>query len=72
MRLAALKVMTMLALVSAAIFSVIGQEAADRYNNLETVQTLPGAKTMALDPVRHLIYTVANRDGQFVLLEIGR
>ena len=51
--------------------SVIGQETADKYNNLETVQTLPGAKTMALDPGRHLIYTVANRDGQFVLLEIG-
>lgn len=52
--------------------SVINQETANRYRNLETVQTLAGAKTMALDPERHLIYTVANKDGQFVLLEIGR
>lgn len=52
--------------------SVIEQQDANTYRNLETVQTLPGAKTMALDPVHHLVYTVANREGQFVLLEIGR
>ena len=52
--------------------SVIAQASADSYRNQETVTTLAGAKTMALDPVRHLVYTVANRDGQFVLLEIGR
>ncbi len=52
--------------------SVIEQVSADSYRNQETVNTLAGAKTMALDPVRHLIYTVANREGQFVLLEIGR
>ncbi len=56
--------------------SVIEQVEADTYRNLQTVTTLPGAKTMALDPSRHLIYTVANRldgsgDPQFVLLEIG-
>jgi YVTN family beta-propeller protein len=52
--------------------SVIQQLSDDSYRNLETVQTLPGAKTMALDPDRHLLYTVANQNGQFVLLEIGR
>lgn len=52
--------------------SVINQVDADTYRNSETVQTLAGAKTMALDPARHLVYTVANHDGQFVLLEIGR
>jgi DNA-binding beta-propeller fold protein YncE len=52
--------------------SVIEQVSATRYRNRETVTTLPGAKTMALDPMRHLVYTVGNRDGQFVLLEIGR
>jgi DNA-binding beta-propeller fold protein YncE len=52
--------------------SVIRQDDADHYHNLETVATLPGAKTMALDPDRHLVYTVANQSGQFVLLEIGR
>jgi DNA-binding beta-propeller fold protein YncE len=52
--------------------SVIEQVTPDSYRNLEIVQTIQGAKTMALDPVRHLVYTVANRDGQFVLLEIGK
>jgi DNA-binding beta-propeller fold protein YncE len=52
--------------------SVIEQVNADTYRNRETVPTLAGAKTMALDPVRHLVYTVANREGQFVLLEVGR
>lgn len=52
--------------------SVIGQVDANTYRNMETVQTLPGAKTMALDPARHVVYTVANQEGQFVLLEVGR
>jgi DNA-binding beta-propeller fold protein YncE len=52
--------------------SVIEQTDANTYRNRETVQTLPGAKTMALDPARHLVYTVANRGGEFVLLELGR
>ena len=56
--------------------SVVEQEDADTYHNVQTVTTLPGAKTMALDPSRHLVYTVANRldssgNPQFVLLEIG-
>jgi DNA-binding beta-propeller fold protein YncE len=52
--------------------SVIQQSGPDSYRNLETVPTLPGAKTMALDPESHRLYTVANRNGEFVLLEIGR
>jgi DNA-binding beta-propeller fold protein YncE len=52
--------------------SVIEQLSADSYRNLENVQTLPGAKTMALNSVEHVIYTVANRDGQFVLLEVRK
>ena len=52
--------------------SVIRRIDADHYENQETVQTLPGAKTIALDPERHLVYTVANQNGKFVLLEIGR
>lgn len=52
--------------------SVIQQEDADHYHNRETVPTLPGAKTMTLDPDHHLVYTVGNQDGRFVLLEIGR
>jgi len=52
--------------------SVLQQAASGPFRNLETVPTLPGAKTMALDPDTHLLYTVANQNGQFVLLEIGR
>ena len=48
------------------------EDDEDHYHNAQTVTTLPGAKTMALDPDHHLVYTVANQDGHFVLLEIGR
>lgn len=51
--------------------SIIDQVDADTYRNRETVTTLPGAKTMALAPDRHVVYTVGIRDGQFVLLEIA-
>ena len=52
--------------------SVIRQTGADTYKNLQTVATLPGAKTLAMDPATHRIFTVANKDGQFSLLVIGR
>jgi DNA-binding beta-propeller fold protein YncE len=52
--------------------SVIEQLGANSYRSLENVQTLPGAKTMALDPAGHVVYTVANQNGQFVLLEVRR
>ena len=40
--------------------SIIKQDSPNSYRNLQSVTTLPGAKTMALDPTRHTIYTVAN------------
>ncbi len=57
--------------------SIVEQKDADSYCNLQTVLTLPGAKTLALDPARHVVYTVANRmdnagKDEFVLLEIGQ
>ena len=56
--------------------SVIEQADADTYHNLQIATTLPGAKTKALDPSRHLVYTVANQpdgSGQVrgVLVVIG-
>ena len=48
--------------------SVIAQKGADSYANVQTVTTLPGAKTLALDPASHKVYTVANKDGVFTLL----
>jgi WD40 repeat protein len=40
--------------------SVIRQESADRYSSYENVLTVQGAKTLALDPDKHRLYTVAN------------
>ena len=58
--------------ISEGSISAIQRLGPDSYCGMETVQRLPGAKTMALDPDRHGVYTVANQNGQFVLLEIGR
>jgi DNA-binding beta-propeller fold protein YncE len=40
--------------------SVIRQESADKYSSYENVSTIQGAKTLALDPDKHRLYTVAN------------
>jgi glucose dehydrogenase len=40
--------------------SVIHQEGPDRYTSLVNVPTQAGAKTMALDAGKHVVYTVAN------------
>ena len=40
--------------------SVIRQQGPDKYTSLANVPTQKGARTMALDPGRHVLYTVAN------------
>ena len=40
--------------------SVIRQEGPDQYTSLANVPTQKGAKTMALDAGKHVVYTVAN------------
>jgi hypothetical protein len=40
--------------------SVIRQESADKYSSYENVPTAQGTKTLALDPDKHRLYTVAN------------
>jgi WD40 repeat protein len=40
--------------------SVIQQESPDQYTSLANVPTQKGAKTMALDANKHVVYTVAN------------
>jgi WD40 repeat protein len=40
--------------------SVIKQESADKYSSLENVATEKGARTMALDAGKHVVYSVAN------------
>jgi hypothetical protein len=38
---------------------VVGIDAAGKYAVRQTVSTMPGARTMALDPVSHRIYLVS-------------
>ncbi|MDR3764861.1 MAG: YncE family protein [Acidobacteriota bacterium] len=58
--------------------SVIRQESADKYTALARVATQKGAKTMALDPETHTVYTVAlgvpdvsGKPGPFELLVVS-
>jgi YVTN family beta-propeller protein len=43
--------------------TVIHQDTPDKYRVVATVQTMPGARTMALDPKSHRLYTVSARMG---------
>ena len=59
--------------------SVIQQQGPDTYTALANVATQPGAKTMALDAVRHTVYSVANaapdasgKPGVFELIVVER
>jgi DNA-binding beta-propeller fold protein YncE len=36
--------------------TVVHQDSPDKYTTVATVQTMPGAKTIAVDPVRHVAY----------------
>ena len=53
--------------------TVIRQDGADKYSIVETVKTLPRAKTMALDPKTHRLFLSTAEAGQFeVLVVAGR
>lgn len=52
--------------------SVIHQDSPDKYSAVETVKTLPRAKTMALDPKTHQLFLSTAEAGQFVVLVVGR
>ncbi len=52
--------------------TVIRQEDADKYSPVETVKTLPRAKTMALDPKMHRLFLSTVENGQFEVLVVGR
>jgi len=43
--------------------TVVRQEGPDTYTTIATVQTMPGAKTIAVDPVTHRAYAVALERG---------
>jgi len=52
--------------------SVIRQESPDKYSAVETVKTLPRAKTMALDPKTHQLFLSTAESGQFEVLVVGK
>lgn len=52
--------------------TVIRQDGPDKYSVVETVKTLPRAKTMALDPKTHQLYLSTAENGQFEILVVGK
>ena len=43
--------------------TVVHEDTPDRFSVLQTVETMPGARTMALDPATHRLYTVSAKFG---------
>lgn len=52
--------------------TVIHQDDPDKYSVVETVKTLPRAKTMALDPKTHQLFLSTLESGQFEVLVVGK
>jgi DNA-binding beta-propeller fold protein YncE len=52
--------------------TVIRQESPDKYSIVETVKTLPRAKTSALDPKTHQLFLSTAESGQFEVLVMGK
>jgi DNA-binding beta-propeller fold protein YncE len=52
--------------------TVIRQATADKYSVVESVKTLPRAKTMALDPKTHQLFLSTVEANQFEVLVVGR
>lgn len=52
--------------------TVIHQDSPDKYSMVETVKTVPRAKTMALDPKTHRLFLSTAENGQFEVLVVGR
>ncbi len=52
--------------------SVIHQDSVDKYSLVETVKTLPRAKTMALDLKTHRLFLSTVENGQFEVLVVGK
>jgi DNA-binding beta-propeller fold protein YncE len=52
--------------------TVIHQDSPDKYSVVETVKTVPRAKTMALDHKTHELFLSTAEDGQFEILVVGK
>jgi YVTN family beta-propeller protein len=52
--------------------SVIHEDDPDKYSPVETVKTLPRARTVALDPKTHRLFLSTIESGQFEVLVVGK
>jgi YVTN family beta-propeller protein len=52
--------------------TVVHQDTPDKYSVVETVTTLPRAKTMAFDSSTHQLFLSTAQDGQFEVLVVGK
>ena len=52
--------------------SVIHEDSPDKYSVVETVKTVPRAKTMALDPKTHRLFLSTVESGQFEVLVVAQ
>jgi DNA-binding beta-propeller fold protein YncE len=52
--------------------TVVRQDGPDTYSVIETVKTVPRARTMALDPKTHLLFLSTVEDGKFEVLVVGK
>ena len=52
--------------------SVIHEDDPDKYSPVETVKTVPRARTVALDPKTHQLFLSTIESGQFEVLVVGK
>lgn len=52
--------------------TVVHQDTVDKYSDVETVKTVPRAKTMALDSKTHQLFLSTAENGQFEVLVVGK
>jgi YVTN family beta-propeller protein len=52
--------------------SIFHQDSADKYSLLENLATVPGSKTMGLDPKTHNLIVPSNQGGTFTILVYGQ
>lgn len=52
--------------------TVIHEDSPEKYSVVETVKTVPRAKTMALDPKTHRLFLSTVESGQFEVLVVAQ
>jgi DNA-binding beta-propeller fold protein YncE len=52
--------------------TVVHEDAPDKYSVVETVKTVPRARTIALDPKTHQLFLPTVENGQFEILVVGK